>query len=107
MTMLAIILENITMEIEIVLLSEEQVMVIACFTNFFTSVLLLVGIVKMYQTIELGHPVYAVLFCDLVSVLMTSIVEMTAVWFLDQIRLIRNSFVYSLKKYFHLYKQHL
>jgi hypothetical protein len=85
---------NVTTVIETSLVSNEQVIVIACVTNFLMSVFLLVGIVKMYGSIELGHPVYAVLFCDLVSVLMTSIVEMTAIWFLDQIRLIMNAFTY-------------
>ena len=59
------------------------VMVCDCFNIGLTSYC----IRQMYLGIEIGHPVYATLFCNLVSVLAVCIVEILVLPFLKNIRI--------------------
>jgi len=52
----------------------------------FNLGILICGLWQMYLGIEVGHPVYATLFCNLMFVLFVSIVEITLAPFLNQIR---------------------
>ena len=58
--------------------------VIVC--DCFNIGLLLYGMRQMYFGIEISHPVYATLFCNLASVLTASAVEIVALPFLKDIR---------------------
>jgi len=74
------------MIIERDLTSDNLVQVLTIICDCFNIGMLSGGIRQMYLGIEIGHPVYATLFCNLVSVLVTSIVELLAIPFLNEIR---------------------
>ena len=55
-------------------------------TDLFNVVLLVVGLNLMYRGIEISHPVFGVLFCNLIVALSTSITEILAVETVSNIR---------------------
>jgi len=82
-------MENTTSEDDQTLVKNYQcivvvVLVIVC--DCFNIGLLIYGMRQMYFGIEIGHPVYATLFCNLVSVLAASTIEVLVLPFLQDIR---------------------
>jgi len=63
-----------------------EVIIATMVCDSLNIVVLLCGICQMYLAIEIGHPVYATLFCNLISVILASAVEISAVPFLQYIR---------------------
>jgi hypothetical protein len=47
-------------------------------SDALNTILLSIGIVQMYNGIEIGHPVFRVLFCNLVAAFMSSVVNVIA-----------------------------
>ena len=64
-------------------ISNSQMLVVAMICDCSNIGLLIFGIRKMYLAIEIGHPVYATLFCNLASALVSSIVELFVIPFLN------------------------
>ena len=46
--------------------------------EFFNFVLLTIGLLEMYQGIEIGHPIYAILFANLLVALSSSFLGIVA-----------------------------
>ena len=46
--------------------------------EIFNSILTIAGIIQMYHGIEISHPVYLVLFCNLVASLISSLIDLVA-----------------------------
>jgi hypothetical protein len=63
---------------------EEIIVTMVCDT--LNIAMLLYGIYHMYRAIEIGHPVYATLFYNLILVILASTLEIVAVPFLEYIR---------------------
>jgi len=64
--------------------SQEVIATVIC--DGFNIGVLIFSLWQMYLGIEVGHPVYATLFCNLMFVLFVSIVELILTPFLNQIR---------------------
>jgi len=66
--------------------SNLQMKIIIVICDSFNTGLLVCCIQQMYLSVEIGHPVYATLFCNLVSVLAASILELLTIPLLEQIQ---------------------
>ena len=67
--------------------------------NILIIIILIIGIQKMYLGIEIAHPIYVALFCNLVSHLLASIMEILIAPFLTKIRittLVKGSFTFCI-----------
>ena len=53
--------------------------------EFFNFILLTIGLLEMYQGIEIGHPIYAILFANLLVALSSSFWGMVAFFTLKDI----------------------
>jgi len=63
-----------------------EVIIAAMICDSFNIVVLLFSIRQMYLAIEIGHPAYAVLFCNLIAVILASAAEIAALPLLEFIR---------------------
>jgi hypothetical protein len=76
---------NLTIS-EVVSHNPLEVIIVTMVCDTLNIAALLCGICQMYLAIEIGHPVYATLFCNLISVLLSSTLEIVAIPFLEYIR---------------------
>ena len=83
-------MENLTTDVnQTILLNSTLIsmtdIVIIC--DCFNIVLTIYCIRQMYLGIEIGHPVYATVFCNLITVLAACIVEILVLPFIKNIRI--------------------